>query len=134
MKFDKSPHWLVQLFEALQGETGGTPRKMFGYPCAFENGQLFAGLFGDGMFVRLGEADRAALLSLPGATQFAPMAGRPMREYAMLPPSMLEDEEAVKSWLRRGLAFAQSLPPKAAKPKATKPRAGAKSGIARKRR
>ncbi len=132
MKFDKSPHWLVQLFEALQAETGGTRRQMFGYPCAFENGQLFAGLFGDGMFVRLGEADRAALLQIPGATLFAPMAGRPMREYTVLPASMLEDEEAVKSWLRRGLDYAQSLPPK--KPKAAKSKAAKPTKPARKRR
>jgi TfoX/Sxy family transcriptional regulator of competence genes len=126
MKFDKSPQWLVQLFDALQRETGGARRQMFGYPCAFENGQLFAGLFGDGMFVRLSEPDRAALLKTPGATPFAPMAGRPMKEYVVLPPSMLEDEEAVKGWLGRGLGYAQSLPPKrpkAAKSKAAKPKA-----------
>src|SRR5207248_2292013 len=51
MKFSKSPAWLVQLFQALQPEVGGTPRQMFGYPCAFENGQLFTGLFADGLFV-----------------------------------------------------------------------------------
>jgi TfoX/Sxy family transcriptional regulator of competence genes len=136
MKFDKSPQWLVQLFEALQTETGGAPRKMFGYPCAFENGQLFTGLFGDGMFVRLAEPDRAALLQTPGATPFAPMAGRPMKEYVVLPPSMLEDEEAVKGWLRRGLAYAQSLPPKqpkAAKAKVAKAKAAKPSRPARKR-
>jgi hypothetical protein len=52
IKFSKSPSWLVQLFQALQPEVGGTPRQMFGYPSAFENGQLFTGLFADGMFVR----------------------------------------------------------------------------------
>jgi hypothetical protein len=34
VKFDKSPSWLVELFQALQPEVGGVPRKMFGYPCA----------------------------------------------------------------------------------------------------
>jgi TfoX/Sxy family transcriptional regulator of competence genes len=131
MKLDKPPQWLVQLFDALQGETGGTRRQMFGNPCAFENGQLFTGLFGDGMFVRLSEPDRAALLKTPGATPFAPMAGRPMKEYVVLPPSMLEDEEAVKGWLRRGLAYAQSLPPK--QPKAAKSKAAKPSKPSRKR-
>lgn|SRR5260370_14662138 len=115
MKFDKSPQWLVQLFLALQPEVGGVRRLMFGYPCAFENGHMFAGLFGDGLFVRLAEADRAEALELQGAALFAPMKNRPMKEYAVLPPSMLEDEEAVKGWMRRGLAYAQSLPPKADK-------------------
>ena len=109
MKFSKSPAWLVQLFQALQPEVGGTPRQMFGYPCAFENGQLFTGLFADGLFVRLG-----AGAAVPGGKPFAPMPGRPMKEYVMLPAEMLEDEEAVKSWMRRGLEFARSLPPKKA--------------------
>ena len=121
MKFDKSPHWLVELFGALQPEVGGTPRLMFGYPCAFENGQMFAGLFGDALFVRLGEADRAALLALKGAAPFAPMPGRPFTNYLVLPPSMLEDEEAVRGWMSRARAFAKTLPAKA--PKAKRPRA-----------
>ena len=116
MKFDKSPLWLVELFKALQPEVGGTPRLMFGYPCAFEDGQMFAGLFGDGLFLRLGEAERQALLALPGAAPFAPM-GRPSKHYAVLPPAMLEDEEAVKGWMSRALAFAKTLPPKARKAK-----------------
>ena len=114
MKFDKSPQWLVQLFEALQPEVGGTPRRMFGYPSAFENGQLFSGLFGDGLYVRLSEADKAALLALPGAAPMAPR-GRPSQHFTLLPPSLLEDEEAVKGWMRRGLAHARTMPPKSPK-------------------
>lgn len=120
MKFTKSPSWLVELFDALQPEVGGDRRQMFGYPVAFANGQLFCGLFADGMFVRLGENDRAELLARPGATAFSPMQGRPMREYVVLPPAMLEDEEAVIGWLRRGLAFARSLPPKGKKARPAK--------------
>ena len=112
MKFTKSPHWLVELFTALQPEVGGTPRQMFGYPCAFENGQLFTGLFADGLFVRLGEKDREELLRFKGAKPFAPMPGRPMKEYAVLPPPMLEDEDLVKSWMHRAFEYVRSLPEK----------------------
>ena len=129
MKFDKSPRWLVDLFRALQPEVGGEPRQMFGYPCAFEDGQMFAGLFGDGLFLRLGEEERLALLALPGAAPFAPM-GRPSKHYVVLPPSMLEDEEAVKGWMRRSRAYAQTLPPKAKKSRAKAPRAKAKEASA----
>ena len=100
MKLAKSPAWLVELFDALQPEVGGERKQMFGYPCVFEGGNLFTGLFADGLFVRLGEADRARLLATKGAAPFEPMKGRPMREYVVLPPSMLEDEEAVKSFRR----------------------------------
>lgn len=99
----------MQLFEAL---APGDRRKMFGYPCSFERGQLFCGLFADGLFVRLGDAERAELLAAPGARQFEPMPGRPMREYAVLPARMLEDEAAVERWMRRAQEFAQGLPEK----------------------
>src|SRR5438128_9549795 len=112
MKLAKSPPWLVQLFDALQPDVGGERKQMFGYPCAFANGHLFTGLFQDTLFVRLGEADRATLLASRGARSFSPMEGRPMKEYVVLPGTMLEDEEAVKRWMRRGLGFAESLPPK----------------------
>jgi len=46
---------------------GGSRKTMFGYPCAFENGQLFTRLFSAGPFVRLGEKDRAELLAIAGA-------------------------------------------------------------------
>src|SRR5438128_10374200 len=103
MKLAKSPAWLVNLFDALQPDVGGDRKQMFGYPCAFESGHLFTGLFSDTLFVRLGEADRSRLLTMKGAAPFEPMKGRPMREYVVLPPSMLEDEEAVKSWMRLAL-------------------------------
>ena len=122
MKFDKSPQWLVQLFKALQPEVGGDPRQMFGYPCAFVDGQMFAGLFGDGLFLRLSEEDRRTLLALPGATPFSPMPGRASTRYVVLPPAMLEDEEAVKGWMSRALAFAKTLPKKAPKTKSKKKR------------
>jgi TfoX/Sxy family transcriptional regulator of competence genes len=117
MKFDKSPMWLVELFGALIAEVGGEPRQMFGYPCGFENGQLFAGLFGDGLFVRLGEAERAQLLDERGAKPFDPMGGRPMHEYAVVPQGWLEDEELIKQWMGRALEYARTLPPKDGKAK-----------------
>lgn len=122
MKFVRSPPSLVQLFDALQRDVGGVRKQMFGYPCAFENGHLFTGLFGDGLFVRLGERERARLFESRAAAPFEPMNGRPMREYVLLSASMLEDEEAVESWMRRALEYAQSLPPKEKRPaRAKKP-------------
>ena len=123
MKFAKSPSWLVELFQALQPEVGGSPRKMFGYPCAFDNDQLFTGLFADGLFVRLDERGRQELLAIQGAAPFAPMKDRPMREYVVLPPTMLEDEDPVKEWMRRAREYVRALPPK--KPRPTRRRRSA---------
>ncbi len=85
---------------------------MFGCAAGFTNGQMFCGLFGPRLFVRLGPQERAALLALEGAEPFDPLGGRPMREYAVLPESTLEDEEAVLEWMRRSFSYARNLPPK----------------------
>src|SRR5260221_5804505 len=76
----RSPAELVKLFEdALDNWPGAQIRKMFGYPAGFVNGQMFTGLHEDKMFVRLPADEMAAFLQMEGATQFAPMQGRPMR-------------------------------------------------------
>ena len=90
---------------------GAVERPVFGQPAAFVAGNMFLGVFGDQVFVRLGDADRAAA-NEAGAKPFEPMAGRPMREYVVLPPKVLKDRKAAEGWTARSLRYAQSLPPK----------------------
>ena len=115
-KFTKAPLELVALFEQV---VAGLPpvemRKMFGYPAAFANGQMFASLFQDHFILRLPTAEREAFIRAHGAHVFEPMPGRPMREYVEVPPALLKTGQELDGWLARGLAYAQSLPPKAAK-------------------
>ena len=113
-RFEKSPQWLVELFDAQIADLPVVRRQMFGYPVAFARGQLACGLFEDGVLVRLPEAERGLLLALEGARTFDPMGGRPMKESALLPPDMLEDEEAVRGWMEKAIAYTSELPPKAA--------------------
>ncbi len=111
-RFAKSPQWLVELFDAQIADLPAQRRLMFGYPAAFASGQLACGLFEDGLMVRLPRDERARLLALPGAKVFDPMGGRPMKEYALLPPDLLEDDEAVHAWMEKAVAYAATLPPK----------------------
>ena len=55
-------------------------RPMFGNSAAFLNGNMFIGLFGSELFVRLSDEDRAELLQEEGASLLEPMKGRPMKE------------------------------------------------------
>ena len=81
--FTKPPTALVEVFERAVGDMPDVqPRRMFGYPAAFTNTQMFACLFQDNMIVRLSEQDRAAL-AREGVRRFEPMPGRPMREYVV---------------------------------------------------
>ena len=86
-------------------------RPMFGNVSAFVNGNMFMGLFGSDLFVRLPDADRDSLFKAGGAP-FEPMPGRPMREYVVLPSKWREQRKRVQEWVDRSLAWAQELPPK----------------------
>lgn len=112
-KWRPSPDALVRRFEAAMATVpAAQARKMFGYPAAFRNGNLFAGLFQDQMILRLSTDARAELCRRPGAQPFEPMPGRPMREYVVVPPAMLRSPNELHAWLARAFAYAGSLPPK----------------------
>jgi TfoX/Sxy family transcriptional regulator of competence genes len=111
-KWAKSPPELVARFGRVVPEGKGVERRpMFGYPAAFVNGNMFAGLWQDQMILRLDEKSRAEI----GAPPFEPMKGRPMKEYVSVPAAILGDETSLASWARRSLAYASKLKPKAKK-------------------
>jgi hypothetical protein len=85
---------------------------MFGYPALFVGGNLVTGLFARQWMIRLPDDDRAELLAIPGAAPFEPMPGRAMRRYATLPPEIVADDTALSAWIRRAIAFGQTLPAK----------------------
>ena len=86
-------------------------RPMFGNVSAFVNGNMFMGLFGSDLFVRLPDTDRETLVKAGGAP-FEPMPGRPMRECVVLPSKWRDQRKRVQEWVKRSLAWAQELPPK----------------------
>jgi TfoX/Sxy family transcriptional regulator of competence genes len=110
---EKSPAELVARFDAAAARFPDVQRrKMFGYPALFVGGNLVTGLFADTWMVRLGGADLAALLALPGAAAFSPMPGRPMKGYGVLPADVVAEDEALDRWLERAIALGTTLPAK----------------------
>jgi TfoX/Sxy family transcriptional regulator of competence genes len=95
----------------------GDPRvevkPMFGNLGAFVNGNMFMGLFGATVGLKLAEVDRKDLLAHDGAGPFGP-AGRPMGGYVALPASWTA--RRAKPWAAKALDHVASLPPKARKP------------------
>jgi TfoX/Sxy family transcriptional regulator of competence genes len=90
-------------------------RPMFGQLSAFVNGNMFMGIFGEDVLVRLPEEEREQVLG-EGGRVFEPMPGRPMREYVVLPEAWREEPDRIREWVARSLDHADELPPK--KPKA----------------
>jgi TfoX/Sxy family transcriptional regulator of competence genes len=95
-----------------------TVRPMFGQLSAFVNGNMFMGIFGDDVFVRLPDDERAEVIRAGGGA-FEPMAGRPMREYVVLPGAWRDTPATIRKWAVRSLDHAEELPPKQPKKKET---------------
>jgi TfoX/Sxy family transcriptional regulator of competence genes len=101
-----------------------TLRPMFGNLAAFVNGNMFAGLFGEDLFVRLPE-DESAKVRKQGGRDFTPMAGRPMKGYVTVPGSWRDKPAAVKGWIATALEVTGKMP---AKVPAAKKAAAKKTG------
>ena len=88
-------------------------KPMFGNLGAFVNGNMFMGLFGPDIGVKLGPEDAVDLRAVDGAGPFGP-AERPMSGYVTLPPSSLSGADAA-GWIRRALDHVAAMPPKPVK-------------------
>ncbi|MDV2977789.1 UNVERIFIED_CONTAM: TfoX/Sxy family protein [Actinomycetes bacterium ARC8] len=93
-------------------------KPMFGNLGAFVNGNMFAGLFGSTIGIRLSSGDRQQLESGERTVPFGP-ADRPMREYTGLPEIWNEegdgDDARARAWIRKAYEHVAGLPPKAPK-------------------
>jgi TfoX/Sxy family transcriptional regulator of competence genes len=125
---------LVATFDkAVPTSPGVTRRPMFGYASAFVKGNMFAGTFQDTIVVRLTETDRGVLLKVKGAAPFEPM-GHPMKEYVVVPASIVSKPKDLGAWIDRGHRYALTLPAKGpTKTTAAKKTAAAKKIAAAKR-
>ena len=104
----------------LPGDPEVEVKPMFGNLGAFVHGNMFAGLFGSSVGVKLAGPDAAELAAVEGAGPFGP-AERPMGGYLSLPSGM--DPDLAARWVDKARVHVGSLPPKVKKP-AKKSRAG----------
>ena len=99
-------------------------KPMFGNLGAFVNGNMFAGLFGPVIGVKLSDEDRVMLESSERTQPFGP-ADRPMAGYSGLPEVWNEegdgDDARAKAWTTKAYEYVATLPPK--EPKARAPKA-----------
>ncbi len=91
-------------------------KPMFGNLGAFVHGNMFAGLFGSAVGVRLDDAASQELAAIEGAGPFGPEE-RPMGGYLSLPPDWRAAPDLASAWVERALAHVRTMPPKAKKPK-----------------
>jgi hypothetical protein len=92
-------------------------RKMFGGVAFMLGGNMCCGVVDDELMLRVGADGHEEAIALPHAREMD-FTGRPMRGMLYVGTPGIEEDEDLTAWLDRAVAFAGSLPPKAAKKKA----------------
>jgi hypothetical protein len=118
LSFPKASPELGELLdEALIG-FDARKKPMFGAPVWFVHDNMFSGVFGDNIFVRLSDALKEDLFTqYDEAAPFEPMPGRAMRDYAVLPEEVISDRVLLQIWLTKSFQHVSSLPIKEKKSK-----------------
>jgi TfoX/Sxy family transcriptional regulator of competence genes len=121
MTWKKSPPELIALLDKMVLSFDCQRRMMFGYPVYFINNNMFTGTYQDNVFLRLSSDDREEILSTNDeVSPFEPVKGRFMKEYVVLPDSILKDSIKLQKWLNRSYDYVSSLPKKELKSKESK--------------
>jgi hypothetical protein len=97
--------------EVIGGQPGLTEKTMFGGLAFLLNGNMACGVRGEDLMVRLAADDADAALRERGARP-SDMGGRPMKGWLLVAPDGHAEDDDLRRWLDRGLAYAGSLSPK----------------------
>src|ERR1700694_5292363 len=103
----------------VPNEPAVTLNPMFGQLSAFVNGNMFCGIFGEELMVRLPEAEIAAVKK-QGGRDFEPMAGHKMGGYVIVPGDWRAKPAPAVALIKKALAHTRAMPAKTAKESAKK--------------
>src|SRR3989442_15431753 len=110
----------VDLFQSLVPKDDRvTVRPMFSNISAFVNGNMFFGVFGADLFLRLSIEDQKELLKNKGASMLEPMKGKPMKDHVVVPGTWRDRPETLSSWISKALQWSGKLSPKKPKKKSS---------------
>lgn len=97
--------------EMLEDRDGFEAKQMFGGIGFMLQGNMCCGVSIEGLIVRVGPDQHDEALAQPHTAEFGP-AGRTMRGWVTVAPEGLDEDEALSEWVRQGVEFALTLPPK----------------------
>lgn len=95
----------------IANHSGLTEKQMFGGIAFMVNGNMAVGVSGSELMVRVGRDAHDEAIALPGARIFD-MSGRPMRGWVLVSADGMATDTDLDTWIRRGVSFAETLPPK----------------------
>jgi len=109
MAFDET--LAARIRDALARRKYVEERKMFGCICFLLNGNALAGVWKDALIARLGPDEGEVALREPHVRAFD-ITGRPMRNWVVVEPEGVEDDEELAGWIERAVKFVKTLPRK----------------------
>jgi TfoX/Sxy family transcriptional regulator of competence genes len=86
-------------------------KKMFGGVGFLLNGNLLVGVWKESLVVRLGADDGEEALKEPHVKEFD-ITGRPMRNWVLVGPEGIQNDDQLSGWVRRAVKFVGKLPAK----------------------
>src|SRR3990172_2459576 len=95
----------------LARHEGLTEKKLFGGIAFFIQGNMCCGVTKDDLVVRVGPEGSEAALSQPHARPMD-FTGRALKGFVYVRLAGLRSDAALAKWVKRGVDFAASLPPK----------------------
>ena len=112
-----TPDALVSFDSAFPTDVRAVRKQMFGMPAGFVNGNMFMGVWDDGVLLRLDDDTLSRVRGLPGVGSFAPMEGRAWKDYALVSAGRWGDARELVEWARKALEHTAKMPAKSATPK-----------------
>lgn len=101
-----------RIHDALDEEPGVTSKKMFGGLGFMVDRHMAVAAASDGsLMVRADPADAEEWVDGPSVAPME-MRGRPMTGWLLVSADVLADDDRLRLWVDRGVAFARTLPPK----------------------
>jgi hypothetical protein len=94
--------------EVLGDRPGLAEKQMFGGLAFLVSGNMACGVRGDDLIVRIAAE---SVQAEPGVRPFD-LTGRPMKGWLMVGADGHAEDDDLRRWVDRGLAYASSLPPK----------------------
>ncbi len=95
----------------LEGHPSLGDRKAFGGVCFAVQGNICCGIHGEQLIVRVGPTAFEAAMQQPHVRVFD-LTGRPMKGWVWVAPAGVEKDADLIAWIRKGVEFAMSLPPR----------------------
>jgi TfoX/Sxy family transcriptional regulator of competence genes len=104
----------LQLAERIRSQLDGVPfveKKMFGGIGFLLHGNLACGVYKDDLVVRVAPDKHTSLLKKAGAKPFD-ITGKPMKGWLLAEPAGVRTDTQLSAWVKQGVEFAATLPPK----------------------